>query len=162
MWKDLRTRGEIPSVVGVALRAYQCEDDINAWAKLVTRAFARSQPGIAEWDERRFRAELLDRPWREPERLWLAEEENTDGERTFVGTVALGERGAGGPTARPVVHWLAVARECRGRGVGRLLMATLEQACWVRGYHRVWLETHAGWTSALRLYEALGYQRGLG
>jgi GNAT superfamily N-acetyltransferase len=162
MWKDLRTPGEIPSVEGVALRTYSGEDDINAWADLVTRAFARSQPGIAEWDERRFRAEFLDRLWWEPARLWLAESVDDEGQHTLVGTVALGQRGANGPAARPVVHWLAVSRECRGRGVGRLLMATLENASWDRGDRRIWLETHAGWSDALRLYEALGYQRGLG
>ena len=160
MWKQLRTSGEISPVEGVSLRNYEGEADIDAWAELVTRAFARARPGIAEWDAGRFRAEFLDRPWWQPERLWLAECDGDAGGRQLIGTVALGQRGACGPTAKPVVHWLAVAREFRGLGVGRLLMTTLEDYCWRRGHRRLWLETHSGWTDALRLYESLGYQRG--
>ncbi|MCA9102660.1 MAG: GNAT family N-acetyltransferase, partial [Planctomycetales bacterium] len=82
------------------------------------------------------------------------------GATRLLGTVALGQRGSPGPHARATVHWLAVRSDDRGRGVARLLMATLEHACWQRGQRRIHLETHTGWGAALRLYESLGYQRG--
>jgi len=69
----------------------------------------------------------------------------------------LAERGSG-RAARMVIHWLAVLPNWRRRGVGRLLVAALEQCCWDAGQHEVFLETHAGWTSALRFYESRGYR----
>jgi GNAT superfamily N-acetyltransferase len=55
------------------------------------------------------------------------------------------------------VHWLAVLPGWRRRGVGRYLMSVLEARAWELGYREVWLETHAAWAEAVRLYQALGY-----
>jgi GNAT superfamily N-acetyltransferase len=52
-----------------------------------------------------------------------------------------------------------VSPEVRRRGVGRLLLATLEAAAWSQGERELTLETHADWSAALRLYEACGYAR---
>ena len=64
------------------------------------------------------------------------------------------------PGARPVVHWLAVLPGWRRRGIGRLLLSRLHQDCWDAGYRQVWLETHAAWQAAVRLYRELGYREG--
>ncbi len=74
-----------------------------------------------------------------------------------VGAVARALRGSG-PDARPVVHWLCVLPRWRGRGIGRLLLSQLHQACWDAGHRQIWLETHVGWEAAVRLYRELGYR----
>jgi GNAT superfamily N-acetyltransferase len=46
----------------------------------------------------------------------------------------------------------------RGAGIGRRLLATLEQRCVALGYRTVVLDTHATLTEAIALYEAAGYR----
>jgi GNAT superfamily N-acetyltransferase len=46
----------------------------------------------------------------------------------------------------------------QGRGVGRLLVATAERCSWELGLRQVWVETHSGWTDAVRLYRTAGYE----
>jgi putative acetyltransferase len=46
----------------------------------------------------------------------------------------------------------------RGRGIGRRLLAALEECARQAGYARVWLETGTAQPEALRLYEASGYR----
>ena len=76
---------------------------------------------------------------------------------TTVGSVTLARRGDP-PHDKPVVHWLLVLPGYRRRGIGQLLTATLEAAVWDAGGRQVWLETHAGWADAVRLYTRLGYR----
>jgi ribosomal protein S18 acetylase RimI-like enzyme len=57
---------------------------------------------------------------------------------------------------RAEIQRLAVAASARGSGVGRALMAALEDEARRRGITLVWLTTHAG-TDAQRFYEAIGY-----
>lgn len=73
-----------------------------------------------------------------------------------MGAVTLARRGDA-EQGRPVVHWLIVDPAFRRRGIGRLLVATLESACWQAGERQVWLETHTGWREATAFYSALGY-----
>jgi ribosomal protein S18 acetylase RimI-like enzyme len=89
--------------------------------------------------------------------MWLAEAHRLLLPSTVVGTVTLARRGDP-PDDKPVVHWLAVVPSARRRGVGRLLISTLEAAVWDAGERQVWLETHSAWTEALALYQALGYE----
>jgi GNAT superfamily N-acetyltransferase len=110
---------------------------------------------VGDWDEADFRREFLNKPWWSPKRMWFAEGQGS--ESPIVGTVTLAVRGEG-PHAKPVVHWLAVLPGYRRRGIGRLLMATLEAAVWDAGGRQVWLETHSAWAEAARLYAALGYK----
>ena len=89
--------------------------------------------------------------------MWFAEmlvEPDGGRARCIVGSVTLAARG---PAARPVAHWLMVLPSMRRCGIGRLLMATLETACWDAGQRQVWLETHAAWSEAAALYRTLGY-----
>ena len=58
---------------------------------------------------------------------------------------------------KPVIHWLAVVPGFRRRGLGRLLVRTVESTMWKQGERQIWLETHSGWREAAQLYAALGY-----
>ena len=88
--------------------------------------------------------------------MWLAVDAPSPS-GTIVGTVTLAIR-QDGQLAKPVVHWLAVRPDHRRRGIGRLLIAYLEAAVWRSGGRQVWLETHAQWHEAARLYASLGYE----
>jgi putative acetyltransferase len=46
----------------------------------------------------------------------------------------------------------------RGRGIGRKLLAALEQCARQAGYGRVWLETGTEQPEAMRLYQLSGYR----
>jgi mycothiol synthase len=152
---------EIPTVAaveGVRLRTYAGPQDVPLWLELRHRAFARARLGVRQWDETDFEREFLSKPWWRPEHMWFAEGQALISRSwSPVGTVTLALRGSG-DAARPVVHWLAVLPAWRRRGVGRLLMSVLEARAWELGYREVWLETHAAWKEAVRLYRALGYR----
>jgi GNAT superfamily N-acetyltransferase len=51
-----------------------------------------------------------------------------------------------------------VSPEVRGKGVGRTLLAALEQAARERGLRTVRLDTHSSLAEALRLYPTAGYR----
>ncbi len=148
---------EVPVVEGIRLRNYRGTQDAFVWLELRRRAFARQRVGVGDWDEADFRREFLDKPWWRPQAMWFAHDLSRSLDADAVGTVTLAERGEA-PNARPVVHWLAVVGGYRRRGLGRLLVTTLEAAVWEAGGRQVWLETHSAWKEAARLYESLGYK----
>lgn len=137
---------------GVALRHYQGPTDIEPWLRLRERAFARQPIGVGQWSTADFEREFVSKTWWSNERMWLAE-----AGRELIGAVALADRRSGEHIV-PAVHWLLVDPRQRRRGVGRLLLSSLEAACWAAGHRKIWLETHAGWASALAFYQALGYR----
>jgi acetyltransferase len=59
---------------------------------------------------------------------------------------------------RAEVQRVGVALRARGRGVGRRLMAAVEEAALEHGLKLLWLTTHDG-TDACFFYEALGYTK---
>jgi GNAT superfamily N-acetyltransferase len=140
----------VTKVSGVAVRTFTGEDDISRWLALRAKAFVDQTPVVRPWTQADFKAEFLDKPWWSPERMWFAEADDA------IGSVTLAMRGHQA-AATPVVHWLMVLSEWRRRGVGKLLMRTLETACWRAGYRHISLETHAGWSAAEAFYRALGY-----
>jgi GNAT superfamily N-acetyltransferase len=142
----------VPELAGVGVRTYKGSDDIERWLDLRARAFGGQVPAVRPWTQADFTAEFLNKPWWSPERMWFAEAEGV------IGSVTLALRGQA-PVALPVVHWLMVLPEWRRNGVAKLLMATLEMACWQHGYREVGLETHSGWAEAEAFYRALGYDR---
>jgi acetyltransferase len=92
-------------------------------------------------------AELQDRE----RALVVAEEEGR-----LRGMAQLAFSGATNADHRAEVQRVGVATDARGRGIGRSLMATIEE---VAGEHHVtllWLTTHAD-TEACAFYEAIGY-----
>ncbi len=150
------------AVEGMRLRTFVGEGDIEHWLAIRREAFARERVGVRDWDRDDFAREFLRKPWWRPEAMWFAEavEARSAGERppsVPVGTVTLARRGDP-PFDVPVVHWLAVRRSYRRRGIARWLVATLEAAVWDAGGRQVWLETHSAWREAGRLYESLGYR----
>jgi GNAT superfamily N-acetyltransferase len=155
-------RIEVP---GVSLRTFSQADpgeDVDRWLELRRQAFARERLGVRHWDRNDFQQEMLGKQWWHAGRTWLAEVDTAvdtpdEAREHLIGAVTLAMRGTG-EAAVPVVHWLIVRPPWRRRGVGRMLMATLEAECWDQGFRQVRLETHAGWRRAVQFYERLGYQ----
>lgn len=52
---------------------------------------------------------------------------------------------------------MSVAKDARGRGIGKRLVAQLEMAARLRGYDRLVCETTHDWTDAIALYTATGF-----
>jgi GNAT superfamily N-acetyltransferase len=83
------------------------------------------------------------------ERMWLAE----IGERT-VGSIAIVSGGADAAQLR----WYLVEPDCRGLGVGRLLLDEALAFCRATDRRRVYLWTVAGLDAAARLYGRAGFR----
>lgn len=154
--RQLTARPEITPIPGVSVRNYADSSDIPIWLDLRHRAFARQKVGIRQWTEADFHAEFTARPDWSPDHIWFAETAGFLGKTQVLGTVALTLR-RGADEIRPAVHWLAVLPRHRRRGIGDLLLTTLEQYCWDQGFRGVWLETHSAWSAACALYESRGY-----
>ena len=155
--RRLAERPAIPEVPGVRLRHYAGSEDVERWLELRRRAFARQRVGVGDWQAADFAREFLEKRWWSPQRMWFAETRSRVIATKVVGTVTLARRGEP-PNDKPAVHWLAVLPGYRKRGIGRLLLATVEATAWDAGERQVWLETHAAWREALGLYQSLGYE----
>jgi acetyltransferase len=79
-----------------------------------------------------------------------------DGE--IVGMAQLAPSTAANADHRAEVQRVAVAAGARAAGVGRLLMAAVEQEARSRGLTLLWLTTHEG-SDACAFYEAAGYTK---
>ena len=79
-----------------------------------------------------------------------------DGEVVAMAQIAP-SRAANAPH-RAEVQRVAVAERVRGTGVGRRLMAAVEEAARARGLTLLWLTTHDG-SDACAFYEAVGYTK---
>ena len=90
----------------------------------------------------------------EPGRLVLVAER----EGEVVGMAHLAPAGPANAPHRAEVQRVAVARQARGTGVGRELMAAVEEAALARGLTLLWLTTHEG-SDACVFYEAVGYTK---
>jgi ribosomal protein S18 acetylase RimI-like enzyme len=75
-------------------------------------------------------------------------------DRAIVGTVSAVRRGAG-----LYIRSMAVLPQARGRGIGGLLLRHAEQFAAAQGCTYALLSTTPFLTSAIRLYEAFGFQR---
>lgn len=150
----LKSRPVLGEVAGVTVRSFEDFPDVETWLDVRRRAFEHETLGVRHWETDDFQAEFLAKPWWSPRHLWFAEAASHDDQPAgAVGSVALAMRASG----LPVIHWLMVAPGWRRRGVGRLLITTLEAACWDAGHRRIGLETHAAWSAAVEFYRAMGY-----
>ena len=91
----------------------------------------------------------------ESERLLLVVEQ--EGGR-IVGMAQLARSGAMNAEHRAEVQRVAVAGNARGNGIGRQLMAAVEETARQCGLTLLWLTTHEG-SAACTFYEALGYTK---
>jgi GNAT superfamily N-acetyltransferase len=148
---------------GWRLRHYAGGNDVKIWLSLREAAFADSPINVRRWTPADFARELTSKSWWRPESLWFVESTEAGdplvgaGAARAIGTATLAWRGSA-DGRKPVIHWLGVLPEYRRRGVGRLLMAQLEQLAWHSGGREVALETHTAWTDAVAFYRALGYR----
>lgn len=79
-------------------------------------------------------------------------------EGQIVGMAQLAFSRATNADHRAEVQRVAVASNARGRGIGRQLMAAVENAARDSGITLLWLTTHEG-TDACVFYEAIGYSK---
>jgi GNAT superfamily N-acetyltransferase len=143
------------ATTGICIRSIVVPDDIEDWLVLRGRATAGMQPGVREWSRSDFDAQMLSKPWWRNDRTWLAIDPYT-GDGSVMGSVTLAMR-PGTENSHPIVHWLLVDPAWRRRGVGRMLMSTLECAAWDDGWRHIELETHASWKEAAAFYQSMGY-----
>lgn len=143
---------------GVVLRAFRPGVDDEAWLALNTRAFA-AHPEQGRWTPADLRARLAE-PWFDPAGFLLAVEEASGRLLGFhwtkvherPGSARIGE-----------VYVLGVDPSAHGGGLGRALttagLAHLRDA---RGLDRVMLYVDESNTSAVALYERIGFARWCG
>jgi ribosomal protein S18 acetylase RimI-like enzyme len=101
----------------------------------------------------------LTRDWNDP-RKDIQRKLTTQPELFLVGEVGgsiVASAMAGYDGHRGWVNYLAVAPEARGKGYGRLLMRTIEEALRARGCPKLNIQVRAGNEEALRFYEKIGY-----
>jgi GNAT superfamily N-acetyltransferase len=139
---------------GIELRTFIGAGDIPRWLELQARAMPISVSG-RPWTERDFAREFLRQSWWDAARMWFAQSRGRNLET--LGTATLGERGVPGRSCASI-HWLLVDPDNQGQGVGRLLVAAVEETCWQAGRKTLTLETLSSWTGAVAFYEALGYE----
>ncbi len=154
----LTSRPQPVMIAGVSVRNFQSDKDIHSFLLLRQQAFARQRLGVRSWTLADFASEFSQKWWWKPQPMWFAEATAAEtGTSQIVGTITLALRGNSHIDAKPVVHWLAVLPAWRRRGIGRLLLTTLERAAWDDGFRQVWLETHQAWSAAAAFYHAAGY-----
>ena len=90
----------------------------------------------------------------ESERILLVVEQ----EGRILGMAQLARSGAMNAEHRAEVQRVAVADNARGNGIGRQLMAAVEETARQFGLTLLWLTTHEG-SAACTFYEALGYTK---
>jgi GNAT superfamily N-acetyltransferase len=154
MRKKLRNAPELVVLPGIELRSFVDNRDIPRWLELRARSLPHSVVG-RPWTEQDFAREFLRRPWWGPERMRFAE--SRDASRRALGTITLGERGLPG-RSQPSIHWLLVDPDYRRQGIGRSLVAAVEESCWRVARKTIALETLTTWTDAVKFYQALGYE----
>jgi GNAT superfamily N-acetyltransferase len=148
---------ELPKLVQLlefCVRTMAVPEDVPAWLALRERAIADLTPRPRSWLHADYEAEMFDKPWWNAERNLVAFHRDAPSE--LIGAVTLAIR-EGAYAKVPVVHWLLVDPRWRRRGVGRMLMAGLEQMAFAAGYREVELETHTGWAAAVAFYQSIGY-----
>jgi mycothiol synthase len=153
MRRDLDDLPPVPAPAGYRLRTYQ-EGDEEAWMRLLRAAFATEEGSHAPVGDSAFRRELGDSPLFEPGRVFFAVRE-ADGE--VAGTTSSWETEIDGRRVG-LIHWVAVAPEHRGHGLGEALNLAALHDMRARGHQEAYLNTHTALRAAVRLYESLGFR----
>ena len=142
---------ETLEVAGYEVRNLWEDEDQNRWIRIHQQAFSIKIP----WNPRRFVHEFCHKPWWNSSRMWFVIDQSTG---QAVGTVTLGEQGELEERCG-TVQWLAILPAYHRRGLGRLLMNTLENEAHRLGYARLELETLGSWVAANRFYQESGWRR---
>ena len=103
----------------------------------------------------------LTRPWNDPHKD-IARKLAVQPELFLVGTVdneVMASVMAGYEGHRGWVNYLAVARRCRGRGYGRVLMQHVEQRLLERGCPKLNLQVRTSNPQAIEFYRRIGYEQ---
>jgi GNAT superfamily N-acetyltransferase len=95
-------------------------------------------------------AEFLGRFDAAKDGVWLA----VDGDKV-VGSVFID--GVEADTKGAHLRWYIVSDDCRGRGIGKILLRNAMDFCRQVGYRSVYLWTFAGLDAARHLYEGQGF-----
>ena len=160
--KRLISLPAVAEVPGITIRPFNGADattaaaDARAWLALREAAFEGMTAGGRPWSLDDFHREFAAKPWCKPERMLIAVTTDSDRE-VIVGSVTLGRSGRA-PNDFACLQWLMVRPDYRRRGIGRLLLNTIEQLALDAGETILMLETHATWSEAVRLYRAAGYE----
>lgn len=152
--KQLAAR-PVPSAERATVRTYNRESDIERWLEIRRQSLAGQIAAGRLWTREDFHREFSGKPSWRPERMWFAEVDDAAGPKS-VGAVAMAF-----PEGREnlaAIQWLLVLPDYRRRGIGRLLIATLESAAWDDGCRTVMAETLSTWDAAMRFYKSLGYE----
>ncbi len=118
----------------------------------------RSPENPEEWEQYYdLRWQILRRQWNEPRGSEMDAQENETWHRAvFCGANLAGvARLQMNSVSEAQIRYMAVAQEFRGRGVGRILVNTLEEIAKEQGAEKVMLDARAG---AVGFYLVLGYQ----
>jgi GNAT superfamily N-acetyltransferase len=145
----------VPLTEGFEVRTFCDEADVDLWLRIREESLLGLIAPGRPWTESDFHREFISKPWWRPEHMWFAERTDPDG-RQAVGAVALAIHES--PQRVATIQWLMVRPEYRRRGIGRLLITTLEAAAWDAGCRTVTADTLTAWEAAMRLYQALGYE----
>ena len=155
--KRLISLPAVPDVPGVTIRPFNgSESNAATWLAIREAAFAGMIAEGRPWSTSDFRREFTAKPWWEPGRMLFAATTEHDRE-VVVGSVTLGRAGRA-PNDFACLQWLMVRPEERRRGIGKLLLTTIERLAFDAGETTLALETHASWSEAVRLYRAAGYE----
>ncbi len=137
------------------IRSWQ-PDDRQAAAEVIKYALAEYglgwEPDGADRDVLLVEEYYLDRDGE----FWVIEDRGE-----IVGTSAYYPDPYRGENAVEIRKMYLSAR-ARGKGLGKYLLGELERSILAHGYHEIWIETASVLTSAVKLYEANGYQPATG
>jgi mycothiol synthase len=153
MQRDLDDLPPLHVPAGYRLRTY-LEGDDEAWMRVIREAFATEAGGHAPTDPDAFRREYLENPLFHPSRIFFAvrEEDNEVGGTTSSWETEVEGRRVG------LIHWVAVAPDHRGRGLGEALNLAALHDMRARGHREAHLNTSRELPHAVRLYERLGFR----
>ncbi len=159
---------------GLVIRHYTDPADIGPWIELRQLAFAKSRIGLARWENADFEREFLQKPWWQPERMWLAElpplqctsevapslfqfAKPVAGKPRLIGAITWSDRILSEKTI-PAVNWLMVSPLHRRCGLAKKLLNLMEISVWNAGFRQIQLETHIAWAAAVNYMRSMDIQ----
>lgn len=151
MWRSLEETPPVAVPEGYAIRTYR-DGDAGAFVRVRNAAFAGEEGGGGLWTLENFQKEYLASPHFRPERVFFAVYGGAPVGTTTAWTAEHEGREVG------LIHWVAVAPEHRGRGLGEALNGRALQHLKEMGYQEAVLHTNASLRAAVRLYYRLGFR----